>query len=235
MFKNGGNGSLIGSDIDQIVVVNSMDDQTLDRLRALRERVSELRVPTEFHVFDAETIRDGYHGYERTFLDDLRMHVTEEGVIGNNVLDIIEPNGRTDYEVFKDRQVKNLRRLSRDVSASKYSKTHCTFLGRIINYAIHLAKDLLYLKLGGHATKDGELLSKDQIFERYETEFPQIDANPLRKVLELRAQYKGFLDGGAPYDTGRYRGILNQIDGSYQMVQEFIRANLKVAEKMERT
>lgn len=232
LFKNGGDGSLIGSDIDQIVVVNSMDDQTLDRLRALREGVSKLRVPTEFHVFDTDTIRDGYHGYERIFLDDLRMHATEEGVIGNNVLDIIEPNGKTNYEAFKDRQVKNLRRLSRDVSAPKYSRTHCTFLGRIINYGIYLARDLLHLKLGGHATKDGGLLSKDQILERYETEFPQIDANPLRTVLELRAQYKLFLDGGAPYDTSKYRGILDQIDGSYQMVQEFIRANLKVAEKM---
>ena len=123
LFKNGGNDSLIGSDIDQIVVINGMESQTLDRLRALRGKVSKLRVPAELHVFDEETIRDGYHGYERTFLDDLGMHATKESIIGNNVLDIIKSNGRTDYEVFKDRGIKNLRRLSRDVSAPKYSRT----------------------------------------------------------------------------------------------------------------
>jgi len=233
LFVNGGDDSLIGSDIDQIVVTNNMDSQTLDRIRALREKVSQLRVPAEFHIVDVDTIRAGHHGYERTFLATLSMQVTEKGVIGNNVLDIIEPDGRTDYDVFKDRQIKNLRRLSRDVSAPKYSKTHCTFLGRIINYTIYLAKDMLYLKLGEHATEGGELLPKESILVRYEEEFPQIDASPFLNVFGLRAQYRAFFDNRKPYDAERYKGILDQIDGCYQMVQEFVRANLKVAEKFE--
>src|SRR3989344_7607274 len=235
LFLNGGNEFLIGSDIDQMVVVNSMDDQTLNQLRALREIVSELRVPTEFHVFDADTIREGYHGYDKTFLYHLRLHVTKDGMIGNNILDLIKPDSRTDYDILKDRQVKNFRRLSRDVSAPKYSRTHCTFLGRIINYTIYLARDMINLKLGEPAIKDEKLVSKDQILERYATEFPQIDASTLRNILELRAQYRGFLDDGVPYDIDKYRRILDQIDCSYPMVQKFIRANLKVAEKIERT
>ncbi|MBW2969465.1 hypothetical protein KY314_05135 [Candidatus Woesearchaeota archaeon] len=235
LFKNAGNGSLIGSDIDQIIVVSSMDDQTLNELRAVREKISNLRVPAEFHIFDLDIITEGYHGYERTFLDDLGIHAKGDSIIGNNVLDIIKPNGRTNYEIFRDRQIKNLRRLSRDVSAPKYSRIHCTFLGRIINYTIHLAKDTLHLKNGKPATEDGELLSKKQILGKYEAEFPQVDASPLRRVLDLREQFKGFLNNGPPYDSNRYKGLLDQIDSTYQIVQGFIRANLRIVNKMECT
>jgi hypothetical protein len=235
LFKNNGSGSMIGSDVDHIVVVNNLDANTLDKIRIIRGEVSSLPTPIEFHTLDIETIREGHHGYEKTFLEDLRMHVTDECIVGNNILEIMEPEDRNDYGIFKDRHIKNLRRLSRGVSAPKYSRTHCTFLGRIINYAVYLARDMLYLKHGKHATEGGKLLSKECILTRYEHEFPEVEAGALRNVIELRAQYSEFLDGMKPYDATRYKEILDGIDDCYKTMQEFVRANFKEAEKMVST
>jgi len=234
LFKDKGIESLIGSDIDQIVILEVMDDQTLTRLRDLGEKVSNLHVPAESHVFDIDSVRDRYVGYEKTFLEALNMYITEDEIIGKNILRLIELNSKTGYEEFKDRKTKNLRRIARDVSAPKYSKTHCKLLGRLINYTIYSARDMLYLKFGGHATKDGRLLSKDEILEYYEAEFKQMDANPLRRVLELRTQYREFFDNVGPHNETKYIKLLDRLDRCYIPVQKFIAMNLELAKKLQR-
>src|SRR3989344_6516911 len=78
VFKNNGQDFLIGSDIDQIAIVNNLNQPTMDQLCQLRQEINP-HVPVEFHIFDVDIIQDGYHGYDKTFLEDLRIQAKPDG------------------------------------------------------------------------------------------------------------------------------------------------------------
>lgn len=224
----------IGSDIDFIMVVNSLNPKFVDKLQKLTEKISNLNVPLEYNSVTKEQVKQNLHGYELCFINELKNTISNESVIGNNPLEIINSAFQDSDDIVSDfikRYTGNLRRFGRDAFAPKYGEDYCRFLTRLINYTLFLPKEMCFIKYHNVPTNGIRPLSKEELVELYVNEFKEINPEPLEEILSGWKRYRTFFEEKL-HDPQKYTTILDDITNCYKAVEEFTRKNMNFALKL---
>jgi predicted nucleotidyltransferase len=226
------NGEIrLGSDIDVMVVPYSIVDCTAS-LQKIRSDVEALHVPIEINpLVSVRQAEKGMHRMLLFFTAYMRKAITDETIIGNNPMNVAKPSDveiPSSLEFVLDRE-EELRRLTRDVTTPLFSKAHCKFLSRMVNYTLFIPKDIYFAK--HDRLPNDKIPSKAGMVEIYKKEFPEMKSDALEDTLMFWKETKKIIEQGHA-NANEYKGLLCWFASQYDRIEDFMIQNIDLAKKM---
>ncbi len=222
----------IGSDIDVLVIAYDISG-CLPELREIRTRVAAMHIDAEINpLISVRQAREGKHGIEGRFGEYLEKRGIADSLIGPNpFVNLIKPADKSSWlKEFIALEESNLRRMTRDSTLPLFSKEHCKFLARMLNYTLFIPLEMYSLKYGKIFMED---MSKPALVRMYQEEFPDMDSLALNNSIYFWHKIDEILRQPV-VDLDAYWDLLSWYAGRYGTIEEFILSNIALAEKLER-
>lgn len=219
----------IGSDIDLFVIAYSINS-CMGGLQALRSQIKDMHITLEINpLLSSRQAKEGRHGMESLFLDYLKSAISYDGRIGDYPFRILNENPKSISQEleFISRHESGLRRMTRDCTQPLYTKGHCKFLSRMLNYTLFIPMDMYAIKHNGSYNGD---FAKPALVELYKEEFPDIDATALDNALLFWKETNNILSR-EEVNLDDYKGILSWFGSQYDITERFILDNMKLVER----
>lgn len=219
----------IGSDVDVLVVMNSLEAE--EHLRRLHSSVTgSIYVPVEFVPVAKQLAERGHHQFDHFYIRYIQTYC-RDGVVGNDPLPVIasRESWRNPSQEVIERFEAQLTKLSkqRTTLPLDYNEEHCDFLEKVIRQPIYAAIDMLRLSRDNYPSQNGRPLSKAECCELYSQEFPKLVTPDLSLVLGTRTRYRQFLGERERGSLEEYRRLLEEIDGIYPNARRVIELNFE--------